>query len=135
MQILEELATLSEELGVEGHGSVTVSAKNPSASELRSAKHMQAKGYNIELRDPVNTGLGRTSDLLINGVPYDVYTPRTNSIDRIVSAIAKKGNQATGVVLDLTETNIEAHQLENILTRVQGAGAKQITDIIILSNK
>ncbi|MBP5107925.1 hypothetical protein, partial [Pseudomonas protegens] len=55
------------------------------------------------MRRPVGTRAeGKTSDLLVNGVSYDVYTPATGNADRIISAIAKKNTQAEGVVLDLS---------------------------------
>ena len=49
-------------------------------------------------------GAGRMSDLLINGIPYDVYTPTTGNLDRIVNLIACKGSQVNGggVVLAVT---------------------------------
>jgi len=87
----------------------------------------------VVLRLPIGTRAGgRTSDLLVDGVPYDVYTPKTANPDRIVSAIAKKNSQASGIVLDLTETSVTPSQLGNILKRVQGAGATDIHDIVII---
>ncbi len=84
------------------------------------------------LRLPVNTPNVRTSDLLVDGIPYDVYTPKTINPNRIISAIAKKNSQAQGIVLDLTETEVTPIQLGNVLERVQGAGATNIYDIIII---
>lgn len=105
-----------------------------SASELRAAIYMKENGYDVILRSPKGLkGDGGTSDLLINyTISYDVYTPKTNNINRIVSAIAKKNSQAEGVILDLTHTNIKQNQLKNILKRVQNAGAKNIKDIKII---
>ncbi|WP_428037165.1 hypothetical protein [Chryseobacterium nepalense] len=75
---------------------------------------------------------GRTSDLLINGISYDVYTPETSNISSIVRAIRNKNTQCNGVVLDLSKTSIKALDLGNLLKRVQGAGAKNINDIVIM---
>lgn len=50
----------------------------------------------------------------------------------IVSAIAKKNTQATGIVLDLRSTTVTTEQLGNLLGRVRGAGATNITDIKII---
>jgi hypothetical protein len=104
-----------------------------SASERRAAQYLVDKGHNVVLRLPVNTQVGvRTSDLLVDGVPYDVYTPKTINPNRIISAIAKKNSQAQGIVLDLTETEVTPNQLGNVLERVQNAGATNICDIVII---
>lgn len=73
------------------------------------------------------------SDLLVNGVPYDVYTPTTGNLDRIVGAIASKGSQVNGggVVLDLSKSPLTAADVGNLLPRVQGI-TSQISGIIIL---
>ena len=54
------------------------------------------------------TGTGRMSDLLLEGVPYDVYTPTAGNLSRVVSAIAGKGSQVNGggVVLDLSKSRL-----------------------------
>ena len=114
-------------------GELKITAKNASISEVRAANYMRDKGFNVELRDPVGTRAGGgTSDLLVDGVAYDVYTPISTNPNRIVSAVAKKNTQASGVVLDLTETTVTQSQLGDVLKRVQGAGATNITDIQII---
>ena len=88
-------------------------------------------GENVVLREA--TGVGRTSDLLVNGVPYDVYTPTTGNIDRIVSAVASKGSQVQGggIIIDLSQSPLTVAQLGNILPRVQGV-TSQISDIRVV---
>ena len=104
-----------------------------SASEIEAAKYMQNLGNKVVLRSPTGTrAAGGTSDLLVNNVNFDVYTPTTSNVGRVISAIAKKNSQTQGIVLDLSQTSINAKQLENILQRVQGAGAKNIKDIVIM---
>jgi len=78
---------------------------------------------------------GRTSDLVVNGMRYDVMTPTTSNVGRIISAMAKKNSQAQGIVLDLSRTPVRPDQLPNALRRVQGAiqaGGKpfNIVDIV-----
>lgn len=110
-----------------------VTAANPSVSEFRAAEHMASIGHNVELRDPVGTRAGGgTSDLLVDGVPYDVYTPTSANPNRIISAIAKKNDQATGIVVDLSNSPVTREQLGDVLARVNGAGATNITDIVII---
>jgi filamentous hemagglutinin len=116
-------------------GTLNVTAANPLASERVAAEHMAGLGRNVELRDPVGTRAGGgTSDLLVDGVPYDVYTPTSANPNRIISAIAKKNDQATGIVVDLSNSPVTADQLGNVLGRVNGAGATNITDIVIIGN-
>lgn len=109
------------------------SALDFSASERMAAQYMADLGNEVLLRAPVGTRAGGgTSDLLVNGVAYDVYTPTTSNPNRIVSAIASKNTQATGIVLDLTNSSVTPEQLRSILQRVRGAGATNITDIKII---
>lgn len=114
-------------------GSLRITAKAPSVSEVNAAQHMKKQGFNVELRDPVGTRAGgETSDLLVDGVAYDVYTPQTSNSGRIVSAIGKKNSQATGIVLDLSESLVTLDQLGDVLKRVQNSGASRITSIYII---
>ena len=46
--------------------------------------------------------------------------------------MAKKNSQTTGIVLDLSKTEVTSSQLGNALQRVQGTGAKNIKDIVIM---
>lgn len=47
-------------------------------------------GHDMILRPPSGTRVGGgTSDLLVDGVPYDLYTPTTGNPSRIISVIAK----------------------------------------------
>ncbi|HMH33194.1 MAG TPA: RHS repeat-associated core domain-containing protein [Puia sp.] len=107
-----------------------------SASEIRAAKYLQSLENDVVLRKPIGARSGgETSDLLVNGkLSYDVYTPNTKSLNRLVSAIAKKNSQATGVVIDLNNTTLKISndQKANILKRVQNAGGTNIRDIIII---
>jgi hypothetical protein len=112
-----------------------------SASEIRAAEYMMNLGNDVTLRMPQGTRTGGgTSDLLVNGVGYDVYTPTTSNPSRIIGAIAEKNSQAKGIVLDLSQTNVTVQDLGNILARVRGsveAGGKtfNITDIVILPKR
>lgn len=119
-----------------GSGSLTISEGSFSASEISAAQYMAGRGSKVILRDVIEGGAkGRTSDLLVDGLAYDVYTPETSNVNRIISNIAKKNSQAQGVVVDLSKTNVDPSQLSNVLKRVQGAGAKNIKDIVVMPKK
>ena len=114
-------------------GKLNITAKTPSASETRAAEYMKNKGHKVELRDPVGTRSdGKTSDLVVDGKNYDVYTPKSSNPNRIISEAAKKNSQAEGLVIDLSRTDVTTEQLGNVLKRIQGAGATNINDIIII---
>jgi len=116
-------------------GRLVIDAGKFSASEIRSAEHLASLGRDVRLRPPVGTrAAGTTSDLLVNGVTFDVFTPVSTNPNRIISAIAKKNSQARGIVLDLSETTVRPDQLGNILARVRGAGATNIDEIIVIGN-
>jgi len=122
-----------------GKGSLkVVEGGNYSASEVKAAEYMRDLGNDVTLRPPTGTRIGGgTSDLVVNGVNYDVYTPTTSNPSRIIGAIADKNSQAVGIVLDLSKTSVTTTDLGNVLTRVEGvitAVGKvcNIKDIIIL---
>ena len=89
---------------------------------------------NVVLREA--TGVGRTSDCLLDGVACDVCTPTTGSLDRIVSTIASKGSQVNGggVVLDLSLSPLSTVDVAELLTRVRGV-TKNISDIIVIGGR
>ncbi|MEL7567916.1 MAG: hypothetical protein AAGU27_23985 [Dehalobacterium sp.] len=104
-----------------------------SASEIKAAEYMKNLGNDVILRVPQGTRAGGgTSDLLVNGIPYDVYTPITNNASRIISGIAAKKDQAVGIVLDLSQTTVTPEQLGNIMARLAGKGVTTIKDVIIM---
>ncbi|MFE7088907.1 RHS repeat-associated core domain-containing protein, partial [Sphingobacterium spiritivorum] len=115
-------------------GSLVIEAGGKfSQSEINAANYLKDQGYRVFLRNAVGTRAGgKTSDLVVNGVNYDVYTPVTNSVNAIVSAVASKNSQTVGVIIDLSKTNVVGTQLNNILQRVQGSGATNIKNIIIM---
>ncbi|QQT26618.1 hypothetical protein [Sphingobacterium spiritivorum] len=115
-------------------GSLVIEAGGKfSQSEINAANYLKDQGYRVFLRRPVGTRTGgKTSDLVVNGINYDVYTPQTSNVNRIISAVASKNSQTTGVVIDLSNTSVVPSQLNNILNRVQGTGATNIKNIIIM---
>lgn len=135
----EALVSESAEQAAKGAGKtgslIVVEGGTYSASEMNAANYMKNLGNNVTIRPP--TGQGRTSDLLVNGIKYDVYTPETNNVSQIISKMAKKNSQANGIVLDLSKTNVTPDQLSNALARVKGAIESQgkvcnINDIVIM---
>jgi hypothetical protein len=105
----------------------------PSATEVRAARSLVERGYDVVLKPPVGprSPAGGTADLLVDGIPYDIYRPRTSSADRIISAVASKGDQAQGVVLDLSETTVTAEQLGDIVMRVRRTRSR-LRHVIVL---
>jgi RHS repeat-associated protein len=102
-------------------GKLRVTAKNPSESEVSAAQHLAAQGGDTLLRDPVGTRAGgATSDLLVDGIRWDVYSPTSDSVKSILAKVAKKHSQVHGggVVVDLSETGLSAADFGNALWRV-----------------
>jgi hypothetical protein len=108
-----------------------IDAAQATDRELQLASQLSKQGRGtVVVRDPIP---GRpTSDLLIEGAPYDIYSPTTSNANRIISELAKKNRQASGVVLDLSRTSVTDAELGNVLARVRGAGATNIQDVIII---
>ena len=115
-----------------------IDGENYSTSEINAAQYMASLENDVVLRPPVGTRAGgQTSDLLVNGINYDVYTPTTSNPSAIIRAITKKNTQTTGVVLDLSSTTVTVDDLGNILGRVRGAiekngGICNINDIVVM---
>ncbi len=105
-----------------------------SQSEINSAWDVAAMGRKVELRSPqgVRSPYGNTSDLLVDGVPYDVYTPTLNNPEKIFQYIRKKNNQAQGVVVDLRNVNVTPAQLANVQARLNGNPRNKIKEVIFL---
>ncbi len=93
-----------------------------SQSERKAAEYMSNLGKNVKLRQPVGQRFvdGRTSDLDVDGVTYDVLTPITNNPAQILSAIAAKNTQARGIVVDLSKSGVEPAALGDVMKRVKG---------------
>lgn len=106
-----------------------------SESEMWVAHHLAAQGRVVVLRQ-ADSAAGRTSDLLLNDIPYDVYTPVTGNLSRIVSSIAAKGSQVRGggVVLDLSRSPLTPEGAADLLPRVRGI-TDQISDIIVVQRR
>src|SRR5688572_2083174 len=120
------------EPGGEGNLEVALGA-TPTDVELRAARRLAALGYRVVLRPPVGrrSPMGSTSDLLVNGLPYDIYSPRSRIARNIVGELAHKGSQAYGVVLDLSRTPVTSAVLGDILQRARRAGSR-LQDVIVL---
>lgn len=104
-------------------GDVTITAQEPSASEVAGAEHMASLGHSVELRDPVGTRAeGYTSDLTVDGVRWDVYSPTNTNARSILSRIASKYSQVHGggVVVDLSGTGLVPDDFGDALARVNG---------------
>ncbi|MCO7219362.1 hypothetical protein NH342_06010 [Klenkia sp. PcliD-1-E] len=126
------VASSGERAAATAASTVVYEGSGFSSSEIRAAESLAGDGRSVTLRAADPTA-GRMSDLLVDGIPYDVYTPTTGNIGRIVSQVASKGSQVRGggVVIDLSKSPITPEQLGNILPRVQGV-TSQISDIIVL---
>ncbi len=121
---------------------LTITGKKYSQDELDAANYVASikndPGDSVILRDPGSNRdpyTGDSSDLVVNGENYDIITPRTNNINRIIDAVSKKNDQAVGIVINLKYTSVTEEDLSNILNRVRGAvtkngGTMNIQDVI-----
>jgi hypothetical protein len=101
-----------------------------STSEERIANILVGEGNQVVVQA---TGLGRTADFLVNGKPYDVYTPTTSNVNRIVGAVASKSSQVQGggVIIDLSRTSLTPQGLDRVAARVRGI-TRGISDIRVI---
>jgi hypothetical protein len=105
---------------------LTNTATQASQEEINAANYVASikndPGDTVILRDPTGprSTLGGTSDLVVNGVNYDIYSPETNNIKQVLSAAAGKYTQGNGVVIDLSKTSLTSADLGNALVRMRG---------------
>jgi hypothetical protein len=86
--------------------------------ELQVAQALSESGSRVLLR--AKAGDQATSDLIVDGEYWDVYTLRTSSVNRIISEATHKGAQVQGggVAIDLTQSALrEADLPENFAER------------------
>jgi len=100
-------------------------AEKATDDEIYAAKKVASQGNRVVLRDPPADGGTRgvdTSDVLINGVQGDIYSPTSGNMDRISGAISKKRNQVDGgyVILNLKNSPVDAGdvKVDSLLNRV-----------------
>ncbi|MFC3194883.1 RHS repeat-associated core domain-containing protein [Marinicella sediminis] len=107
-----------------------------SQSEIDSAYFMASRGANVHLRRESTVDGVRTTDLVVDGIPYDVYTPTTSNLNNIMRNIKDKNGQANGqslgVVLDLRKSTATQDQLGDIVGRLRGNGYNNILEVIVL---
>jgi hypothetical protein len=120
-------------------GIVTYEGGGFSASELDAADEMARRGNSVVLRT-ADPKAGRMSDLLVNGTPYDVYTPEAGtSVRNVLSNTASKWTQVNGggVVVDLRNTGLSASDFgNNPLVSVNGFvnswGGRPLSDVTFM---
>jgi len=126
-----------------GNGSLTIlphlDEGTYSADELAAAYYVAGiySGTDDKVILRPATGKGKTSDLVVNGKTYDIYTPKTNDVGSIVSTILRKNSQTTGIVLNLSRTSVTRSDLGNLMYRVIRAAEVQgvtlnIDDVIVM---
>lgn len=122
------------DLGVPTPALVKAPGLQPSPSELRAARLLYMQGNEVVLRAPADSAIGGgASDLLVNGRRWDVFTPRTKSPERIVSALTARYHRSwvEGVVVDLSQTSVAPEDLADVKSRAGGLGAVA-GDVIVL---
>jgi filamentous hemagglutinin len=120
--------------GFKPGGSLQVLPGRFTESEMDAALALSQQGNSVTIR--AATGQGRLSDLVINGVEYDVYTPQSGtSVDNILRAMLGKDTQATGIVLDMRNVGNLGYSEAGLLTRLRELGARNINDIVILGGR
>ena len=92
----------------------------PDANELRAGQKFADQGYVVTYRATASDkGISgtRTSDLHVNGIgKVDVYTPKpTTKVDRILSSIEKKSDQAGGVIVQMDLSGKERQSMDSRL--------------------
>ena len=84
----------------------------------------------------------RTSDFLAGGargtgaggVPFEVFSPTTSNVSRLVGQLAKKLVQADRFVLDLSRTSMRPSELANVMTRINNIPGipRPVQEIILI---
>ena len=125
-------------------GSLDEQGKDTSAEELAAAREVARMGRTVVTRDPVGrrSREGSTADLLVDGIPMDVYTPEAGTEPRtVLNNVAGKNGQAQGVVLNLVRWDRSAEELgsnvlEQVSAKINGRGnTVNLREVIVVGEK
>jgi hypothetical protein len=120
--VLDRISVASRGTGL-APGRLTMLGTKATAVERAAAGELARMGRNVVVKDPTGarSAAGSTADLLVDGVPMDVYSPQAGtSVKKILQRVAGKNDQAQGVVLDLSAWDGPVDELGDVLARVQG---------------
>jgi hypothetical protein len=86
--------------------------------EIEAAKVLRAQGRNVHFQTPTGLRGPNTADFLVDGVPFDVFTPVTKTPGNVIKGIFNKDNQAPNILLNMRHTPVRVDELGDILHRV-----------------
>lgn len=78
--------------------------------EIEAAKELRAQGRNVHFQTPTGQRGPTTADFLVDGGPFDVYTPVTKTPDNII----KGKNQSPNIILHLRHTTVTLEELGGV---------------------
>jgi len=118
--------------GTGAGGSLVVRGANFSESEFEVAQFLSDKGHHVVLQE-ADSSASKMSDMVVDGRRWDTYTPRTDSVKAVVSAVARKAKQVEGgvVVVDLRFSGLSIQDCASVASRVQGVTGG-VSDVIVL---
>ena len=82
--------------------------------EIEAAKELRAQGRNVHFQTPTGQRGPTTADFLVDGGPFDVYTPVTKNPDNIIKGIFNKDNQSPHIILNLRHTTVTLEELGGV---------------------
>jgi hypothetical protein len=107
----------------EAAGSLSI-VGSPGETEVAVGRLLADQGREVVVLEE-DSSAGRMADLLVDGTPYDVYTPEAGtSVRSVLTAAARKFTQVGdggGIVINLQDSDLSASDFgDNALARVNG---------------
>ena len=106
--------------------------RKPWPHELRVANILAMAGHNIEFLPESNIS---TSDILLDGIEYEMKSPFTNKPDKLERNIKRGLRQSKNIILDSSRIkNMRDDNLRRFLVR-KAKEQKQIGELILITKR
>lgn len=99
--------------------------------EMRVAKILAMAGHHVEFL--MENGL-KSPDILLDGVEYEVKSPKTVSTNTLEHLLKKGLRQCSNLIIDTSRTRIRDDKMRNFLV-AQMRKTKQIKKMIMITKK
>ncbi|EOI03133.1 hypothetical protein UAY_00880 [Enterococcus moraviensis ATCC BAA-383] len=101
--------------------------------EQKVVESLLEQGKNVQLI-PEAPNVGKTPDLLVNGVKTEIKTLNGNNINTLITKVGNALKQVDGtgeIIYDISKANFSQKQMNEIISRLTGRYGKDVVDRII----
>jgi len=141
LEMLRDLEKSGERVKIVEKGSGTKGKLDASLKSFESltideqkvVESLLEQGKNVQLI-PEAPNVGKTPDLLVNGVKTEIKTLNGNNINTLITKVGNALKQVDGtgeIIYDISKANFSQKQMNEIISRLTGRYGKDVVDRII----